>query len=305
MQINGYELKGELKTTNSGFSKWGFAVRNGKEYFIKEFIDPVYPVCTDVLDEAMIEHKKKICRDYEARSSLLYETINECSDGNLVDIEDFFREGSHYYLVMEKITGVSMTLVRKLPETDKIRICKALLHCLKGLHNAGIVHADIKLDNVIFRKLPSGKITGKVIDFDNSFWEAQPPAPDEEILGDPVYMAPETFLMMEEEEGTLTAAIDVFALGLVFHQIFTGQLPEFDHEEYDYAFEAVLDGGELIYSREIPPVWRDMIIAMTAKDAEKRITLSDAEKMWKETGDKAPSGVISTMGNFFSSAGDL
>lgn len=77
---------------------------------------------------------------------------------------------------------------------EKASSGQALLHCLKGLHHAGIVHADIKLDNVIFRKLPSGRITGKVIDFDNSFWEKQPPASDEEILGDPVYMAPETFI---------------------------------------------------------------------------------------------------------------
>ena len=38
MQIKGYEIKGELKTNNSGFSKWGFATKNGKDYFIKEFI---------------------------------------------------------------------------------------------------------------------------------------------------------------------------------------------------------------------------------------------------------------------------
>lgn len=96
-----------------------------------------------------------------------------------------------------------MTLIGRQSEQDKIRICKALLHCLKSLHHAGIVHADIKLDNVIFRKLPSGKITGKLIDFDNSFWESQPPAPDEEILGDPVYMAPETFLMRKKRKAGL------------------------------------------------------------------------------------------------------
>ena len=39
MQIKGYEIKGELKTNNSGFSKWGFATKNGRDYFIKEFID--------------------------------------------------------------------------------------------------------------------------------------------------------------------------------------------------------------------------------------------------------------------------
>ena len=120
-------------------------------------------------------------------------------------------------------------------------------------------------------------------------------------MGDPVYMAPETFVMMEEEEGRLTRAIDVFALGIVFYQIFTGELPEFDHEKYDYAFEAVLDGGGLTYNRTIPELWRKMIMAMTEKDVEKRITLDEAERMWKGTAHKA----TSTMGNFFSSAGDL
>ena len=56
MQIKGYELRGELKTTNSGFSKWGFAAKNGREYFIKEFIDPVYPVCTEFLDNTHREN---------------------------------------------------------------------------------------------------------------------------------------------------------------------------------------------------------------------------------------------------------
>ena len=106
---------------------------------------------------------------------------------------------------------------------------------------------------------------------------------------------------VEEEKGRLTRAIDVFALGLVFHQIFTGDLPEFDHEEYDYAFEAVLDDRELIFSREIPELWRNMIISMTEKNVEKRITLDEAERMWKGNGFK----VTSTMGSFFSSAGDL
>ena len=95
MQIKGYEIKGELKTNNSGFSKWGFATKNGRDYFIKEFIDPVYPIHTELLDQAMIDHKRKICKDYEDRSRCMYNAINNCSDGNLVEIEEFFRDGSH------------------------------------------------------------------------------------------------------------------------------------------------------------------------------------------------------------------
>ena len=244
-EINGYILFSELKTTNSGFSKWGFAQRNGSRFFIKELIDPIYPVCADLLDSGVVARKRAICQQFEDRSKLLYHVINECSDGNLVHIEDFFRCDSHYYLVMEKIDAIGIDEVMAIPIEDRVRICKALVHCLGRLHQRGIVHADIKLDNILFRRLPSGKVTGKLIDFDNCFWEMQPPQPDEEIHGDLVYMAPETFMMMQTETGTIDRAIDVFALGLVFHQIFTGRLPAFDARAYDYPFEAVLDGATL------------------------------------------------------------
>lgn len=315
MEIKGYQIRGELKTTNSGFSKWGFADKNGKTYFIKEFIDPVYPVYADVLEPALVERKKRICKEFEDRTALLYREINECSDGNLVYIEEFFREGSHYYLTMEKVAAVSMNLVKRMPREDRIRICKTLIHSIGRMHQRGIVHGDIKLDNIMFRQLPSGKITAKVIDFDNSFWESEPPDPEEEVHGDPVYMAPETFRMMEEEEGALTRAIDVFALGLVFHQIFTGELPGFDHSRYDYLFEAVLGGEELSYSYEIPGEWREMIIRMTEKEEEKRISLVEAEQMWKSPGSRlrsttgetkgAGSSGESEAGTFFTAAGDL
>ena len=169
---------------------------------------------------------------------------------------------------------------------------------------------------MIFRKLNSGKITGKIIDFDNCFWEKQPPAPDEEIGGDQVYMAPETYVMMAEEEGRLDQKIDVFALGIVLHQIFTGEVPGFDRSKYDYAFEALLDGASLGYSKNgIPEDWRNLIMAMTRKDAKERISLSEAARFWRHSGD----GFISTMGkggngqvhremeggSFFTAAGDL
>lgn len=300
MNIKGYELNGELKTTNSGFSKWGYARKNGTTYFIKEFIDPVYHVHTELLDPALVRRKQEICEKYSRRSSELYREINACSDGNLVYIEEFFRHGSHYYLTMEKVTAVSRRIGEKTSQEDRIRICKSLLHSVGKLHQKGIVHADIKLDNIMFRELASGKIAGKIIDFDNSFWESDPPSPESEVCGDPVYMAPETYMMMAEEEGRLTSAIDVFALGLVFHQILSGDLPKFDRSRYQYPFEAVLNGESLICSSRIPEVWKKMIEAMTEKDCKKRITLEEAEKIWK----KQMNPVKKTTG-FFTPAGDL
>ena len=44
MKINEYELEGSLTADNSGFSKWGFARKNGRRYFNKEFLSRVYPI---------------------------------------------------------------------------------------------------------------------------------------------------------------------------------------------------------------------------------------------------------------------
>ena len=301
-EINGYILFNELKTTNSGFSKWGFAQKGGKHVFIKELIDPVYPVDDKLLDAEVLARKRAICQQVEDRSKLLYRAINDCSDGNLVYIEDFFRCGSHYYLVMEKVNAIGIDEVKRITEEDKLRVCKALVHCLGGLHRAGIVHADIKLDNILFRRLPSGKVTGKLIDFDNCFWEAQPPRPDEEVHGDLVYMAPETFMMMQTEEGTIGRPIDVFALGIVFHQIFTGRTPAFDAEKYDYPFEAALDGAELGVAEEIPGEWRQLIARMLKADPAERIGLDAAESMLKGAANAAESAAVET---YLVPAGDL
>ena len=302
-EINGYILFSELKTTNSGFSKWGFAQRNGSRFFIKELIDPIYPVCADLLDSGVVARKRAICQQFEDRSKLLYHVINECSDGNLVHIEDFFRCDSHYYLVMEKIDAIGIDEVMAIPIEDRVRICKALVHCLGRLHQRGIVHADIKLDNILFRRLPSGKVTGKLIDFDNCFWEMQPPQPDEEIHGDLVYMAPETFMMMQTETGTIDRAIDVFALGLVFHQIFTGRLPAFDARVYDYPFEAVLDGATLAVDAGIPDAWRDLIAQMLKTDPRERISLEVTEGILK--GGTTVAAPAAETHPFLAPAGDL
>ncbi len=42
--LNQYLLETEFQNQNAGFSRWAFAVKGGEKYFIKEFIDPVYPM---------------------------------------------------------------------------------------------------------------------------------------------------------------------------------------------------------------------------------------------------------------------
>lgn len=62
--IKDYKLLGELSAQNAGFCQWGFCEKAGREYFIKEFLTPVYPVDSKELSAKLIERKRKVCDDF-------------------------------------------------------------------------------------------------------------------------------------------------------------------------------------------------------------------------------------------------
>lgn len=280
MIINGYNLIGELKTNNSGFSRWGYAKKEGKEYFIKEFLQPVYPEDTRLLTPEQIARKRKSCQMFEYKQSILYKQLNKCSDGSLVRVEHFFRQGTKYYMVMEKMENETWKSMSGFPMDDRIRMCKVLIHGIGNMHEAGLVHGDLKPDNILLHRTMTGHITVKVIDFDDCFWNVTPPAPTDEIHGDMLYLAPETFHMMAEEKGKLTSAIDVFALGLIIYQILTGELPYYNREKYAYPFEVLINGENFVCDgSKIPDPFKLILARMLVADPKKRISLKEAEEL--------------------------
>ena len=87
-------------------------------------------------------------------------------------------------------------------------------------------------------------------------------------------MAPETCRFLFGEQVELTCAIDVFAAGLLFHQLYTGHLPGFDRRECDYPHEAVLDGQELQVDPDMPAALGAVIRDMLAGDPTARPAMS-------------------------------
>ena len=181
MNINGYELLTELSNKNSGYSKWGFARKNGKEYFIKELLEPIYPSDPTVLSPEMFEKREKACLEFEARFSEYYQAINRASRGNLVRIEEFFRYKSHYYVVMEKIrsAALSPTQIANLDNLSKFVLFRSISYAFCCLHEANVVHFDVKPDNILIQKTESGYYSVKLIDFDAGFFKGVPPEGEE------------------------------------------------------------------------------------------------------------------------------
>ena len=296
MKIRGYTLIGELKNDNSGYAKWGFAKKDGQEVFIKQFLTPIYPLDASVISEKQFQQKIDICKTFERDKRDFYYKLNHTITGNVVIVTEFFREGSKYYIITEKI-DVKMkepSEIAIMSLEQKLIIAKVILHCIDKLHKNGIVHNDLKPDNILLKETQSGMLTPKIIDFDSGFLRGMPPQIGEDLQGDPIYLAPESFLFLAEKVNVLTRKVDIFALGIILHQYFCGELPSFDRKRYNYLFEFVLDDNIPIISVTMPSYIRELLAKMLDKHPARRPTASEAFAVLTKKGEEVPETKVGT-----------
>ncbi|MCA9555115.1 MAG: serine/threonine protein kinase [Myxococcales bacterium] len=143
--------------------------------------------------------------EYVSRFSFEAKIVNEVHDPNVVDIFDFVVEASprRVACVMELIEGPTLSVVlaeRRLTVTQAANICLRICRALAAVHARGVIHRDLKPDNVaLTAPLDSdfaheGAI--KVLDFGIAKLESrhvEHRTRSGAILGTPAYMAPEQF----------------------------------------------------------------------------------------------------------------
>jgi len=252
--INGYTILEDFRVVGAGLSKWTFAAKDGREYFIKEFLSPTFPDEHAPGSAQTKMRKRQRCAAFERHHRRINEALAEISGvgGNLIVTLAFFRWGAKYYKVTEKVevAGLSPAEVTALPFQDQLVLLKTVAHSLRILHDRGIVHGDLKPSNVLIKRTELGYTT-KLIDFDNAYLAGEPPPPDE-IVGTMNYYSPELVGYIQETGTTaaeLTQKADIFALGLIYAEYLTGGPPPFDAGRYQYAGVATR-GGEIL---RLPP----------------------------------------------------
>ncbi len=228
--VGRYRITQPFTNAGGGQSEWTFAERDGTSYFLKRFLKPTYPVEGAPGSERVKDDKRKRCLDFEEHHQGIRALLAplSASGGNLVVCRDFFRHGAHYYKVTERIDNATMlpATLAAMPLHDLVPLLVGVANSLGILHRKGLVHGDVKPDNLLLKKGANGVYATKLIDFDDCFRTGAPPEP-EDMVGDPAHYSPEiTAYLNGEGDGTaITEASDVFALGLVFVHYLTDTAP--------------------------------------------------------------------------------
>lgn len=183
---------------------------------------------------------------------------------NIVSIYDVGEEGDIFYIVMEYVDGETLKdYVKKhgkLSVEETIDIMEQLTSAIQHAHENGLIHRDIKPQNILIDR--SGKI--KVTDFGIAVaLSATALTQTNSVLGSVHYLSPE-----QARGGKATKLSDIYSLGIVFYELVTGELPFTGQSPVSIALKHLQDETPSVrkLNPAIPQSVENIILKATAKN---------------------------------------
>ncbi len=172
------------------------------------------------------------------------QALARLSHPNIVTIHDFGQAGGMYYLLMEFVDGVTLRQLlnaSRVSPREALAIVPQICNALQFAHDHGIVHRDIKPENILLDRLGRVKVAdfglAKLVGGNEPLTPSLSPSDGErvakpgegnpvlteagKVMGTPQYMAPE----QTSHPAEVDHRADIYALGVVFYQMLTGELP--------------------------------------------------------------------------------
>ncbi|MCS6800211.1 MAG: protein kinase, partial [Myxococcota bacterium] len=254
-----YRLMTQLGAGGMGTVWTGEHLRTGRKVAVK------------LLDERFLSNAavvQRFGREARAASAIQHPGIVEVLD------LDQTEEGIPF-LVMELLSGEPLSrrieTRGKLSLAETAPIMRQLLEALDAAHEHGVVHRDLKPDNVFL--VPRGRLgeSVKILDFGISRKHDEQVANltvAGSVLGTPHYMSPEQAL----GEIDVDRRADLYAAGVCFYECLVGDVP-FDAPNYNKLIQVILNDEVVPPSRrgaDVTPAVEQVILRALAKDRRER-----------------------------------
>ena len=158
--------------------------------------------------------------DFRRRFNAESQAVAQLSHPNIVSVYDVSRGGDIEYIVMELIDGITLKQYMEkrgqLNWRESLHFITQIMRGLSHAHSRGIVHRDIKPQNVMV--LRDGSV--KVADFGIACLENAAQTLTQEALGSVHYISPE-----QARGDRIDARSDIYSAGVVLYEMLTGRLP--------------------------------------------------------------------------------
>ena len=158
------------------------------------------------------------------------------ADPHVVNVFDQGQDGDMAYLVMEYLPGITLRELlrehRRLTVDQTLTIMDAILSGLAAAHRAGIVHRDVKPENVLLAE--DGRI--KIGDFGLARATTANTASGAQLMGTIAYLAPELVT-----RGTADERSDIYSLGIMLYEMLVGEQPYKGEQPMQIAYQHATD----------------------------------------------------------------
>ena len=211
----------------------------------------------DANDEGAV---KRFNREAKAVTSL--------SHPNIVSIYDVENEGDFYYLILEYVEGMTLKdyMIKnpRIPIETIVHIAKQIAAGLSHAHQNGIIHRDIKPQNILM----DDNLTCKITDFgiaraygDTTLTQTN------QMLGTVYYLSPE-----QARGNVATAQSDIYSLGILIFEMITGQIPFKGESAVAIALKHLQEELPEIdkYREKVPQSVKNIVLQATMKNPNER-----------------------------------
>uniref|UniRef100_A0A8C6WY33 Protein kinase domain-containing protein n=1 Tax=Neogobius melanostomus TaxID=47308 RepID=A0A8C6WY33_9GOBI len=195
---------------------------------------------------------------------------------NVVGLEDFYESRTHYYLVMQLVSGGELfdRIVDRgvYTEKDASSVVKQVLQAVSYLHQNSIVHRDLKPENLLYYNTDEN---AKIMVSDFGLSKTLEHGVMSTACGTPGYVAPEVLA-----QKPYSKAVDCWSIGVITYILLCGYPPFFEDNETQL-FSKIMRAEYAFHS----PFWddisesaKDFIRNMMQKNPSKRFTTEEALK---------------------------